>query len=101
MTVVGGALRGRNRPTWNGYQRDENTEKAADWIKPHHGLCFSPDRAQAPTSSPAQSDTPAGVRRRNQFPALSFIGEEIPHPWRIFSDRNCGGGVYPCSEEAW
>ena len=40
MAVAGveQALRGRNRPSWNGYQRDENTEKAADWItllRPH------------------------------------------------------------------
>ena len=39
-------------------------------------------------------------KEEDHFPALSFIGEEIPHPWRIFSDRNCGGEVYPCNEEA-
>jgi hypothetical protein len=59
MAVAGveRASRGRNRPFWNGYQRDENTEKPADWIKSHHGPCFSPNRAQPPTSLPAQSDT--------------------------------------------
>jgi hypothetical protein len=42
MAVAGveRALRGRNRPSWNGYQRDENTEKAADWINHIMGLIF-------------------------------------------------------------
>ena len=61
-------MRGRNRPSWNGYQRDENTEKAADWIKPHHGPCFSPDRAQPPTSLPTQSDNPTGGEHEDSIP---------------------------------
>ena len=39
--VRSGRCGGRNRPSWNRYQRDENIEKAADWIKPHHGLFFT------------------------------------------------------------
>jgi hypothetical protein len=33
---------------------------------------------------------PTGASRRPQFPALSFIGEEIPHPWRIFPIATAG-----------
>jgi hypothetical protein len=43
----------------------------------------------------------SGGKEEESIPSLSFTGEEIPHPWRILSDRNCGGEVYPCSEEAW
>jgi hypothetical protein len=30
------------------------------------------------------------VSRRTQFPALPFIGEEIPHPWRISPTATAG-----------
>jgi len=33
---------------------------------------------------------PTGVSRRTQFPALPFIGEEIPHPWRISPTATAG-----------
>jgi hypothetical protein len=34
---------------------------------------------------------PTGVSRRTQFPSASFIGEEIPHSWRIFRTATAVG----------
>jgi hypothetical protein len=92
MAVAGveRALRRRNRPSWNGYQRDENTEKAADWIKPHHGPCFSPDRAQPPTSLPAQSDNPNRGEQEDSIPCPSLHWRRGTSSMENFYNRNCG-----------
>jgi hypothetical protein len=94
MAVAGmeRALRERNRSSWNGDRHDENTEKAekaADWVKPYHGPCFSPDRAQPPTSLTAQSDNPRG-EQEDSIPCPSIHWRRDTSSMENFSNRNCG-----------